>query len=70
MKILLALIICSQVSNTCVPPIESTTTFTNQYDCLMFGYQQSMDMMREIGPEEINKYKMFIRFTCTPTNTI
>jgi len=36
----------------------------------MFGYQQSMDMMKEIGPEEVNKYKMFIKFTCTPTNTV
>jgi hypothetical protein len=33
----------------------------------MFGYEESMKKMREIGREEVNKYNMYIRFTCTPT---
>ena len=36
----------------------------------MFGYEESMNKMREIGKEDINKYNMFLRFTCTPENTI
>ena len=36
----------------------------------MFGYKQSTIKMKQIGPEEVNKYNMFIKFYCTPENTI
>jgi len=26
--------------------------------------------MKEIGPEDVNKYNMFIKFYCTPDNSI
>ncbi len=53
-----------------MPPHEWPERFNNQYDCLMYGYEESMNKMKEIGPVEINKHGMFIRFTCTPENTI
>jgi hypothetical protein len=70
MKILLSLIICSQVAGTCMPPFQWPDTFKTQYDCLMFGYEESIRKMEEIGREEVNKYNMYIRFTCTPDNSI
>ena len=70
MKILLSLIICSQVHTTCMPPYPWPETFDNSYDCMMFGYEESMNKMKEIGREEINKHNMFVKFYCTPENTI
>jgi len=70
MKFILALIICSQTQQICMPPYQWPEQFNSQYDCLMFGYQESMNKMKQLGPEEINKHNMFIRFTCTPQNTI
>jgi hypothetical protein len=70
MKILLSLIICSQVAGTCMPPFQWPDTFKTQYDCLMFGYEESIRKMEEIGREEVNKYNMYIRFTCIPDNSI
>ena len=70
MKILLSLIICSQEAGTCMPPFEWPETFNTQYDCLMFGYEESIRKMEQIGRIEVNQYNMFIRFTCTPQNTI
>jgi hypothetical protein len=70
MKILLSLIICSQVAGTCMPPYQWPDTFKTQYDCLMFGYKESIKKMEEIGREEVNKYNMYIRFTCTPDKSI
>ena len=70
MKFLLTLVICSQVAGTCMPPYPWPTTFNTQYDCLMFGYEESITKMKEIGPEDVNKYNMFIKFYCTPENTI
>jgi hypothetical protein len=70
MKILLSLIICSQVAGTCMEPYEWPETFRTQYDCLMFGYEESMKKMEEIGPKDINQYGMFVKFYCTPQQTI
>ena len=53
-----------------MPPYQWPDTFKTQYDCLMFGYEESIRKMEEIGRTEVNKYNMYIRFTCTPENTI
>ena len=70
MKILLSLIICSSVAGDCMPPYEWPETFRTNYDCLMFGYEESMNKIKEIGREDVNKYGMFIKFYCEPINTI
>jgi hypothetical protein len=68
MKILLSLVICSQVAGQCMPPFVWPEKFNTQYDCLMFGYEQSIVKMKEIGREEVNKHNMFIKFYCSPNN--
>ena len=70
MKILLSLIICSQVAGTCMEPYPWPETFNTQYDCMIFGYEESLNKMKQLGKTEVNKYNMYIRFTCTPENTI
>ena len=70
MKFLLSMVICSQVAGTCLEPYPWPELFNTQYDCLMFGYEQSFVKMKEIGPEEVNKYNMYIKFFCTPEKTI
>ena len=70
MKFLLTMIICSQVAGTCLPPYPWPATFDTQYDCLLFGYEESIVKMEEIGRTDVNKYSMFIKFYCTPDNTI
>ena len=70
MKILLSLIICSQVAGTCLEPYPWPEQFDNQYDCMVFGYEESLNKMQQLGREEVNKYNMYIRFTCTPIETI
>ena len=70
MKILLSLIICSQVAGTCMPPYPWPETFSTQYDCLTFGYEESLKKMKEIGREEVEKYGMYIKFYCTPDTSI
>ena len=70
MKILLSLVICSQVAGTCLEPYEWPQRFNTQYDCLMFGYEESIKKMKEIGRADVNQYNMFIKFYCTPDKTI
>jgi|TARA_R110002020_G_scaffold46211_2_gene131585 hypothetical protein len=70
MKIILSLIICSQIAGTCVEPYQWPETFNSQYDCMIVGYEESLKKMKEFGREDVNKYNMYIRFTCTPQQTI
>ena len=70
MKILLSLIICSQVAGTCLEPYQWPERFDTQYDCMVFGYKESLNKMEQIGRTEVNQYNMYIRFTCTPEQTI
>ena len=70
MKFILSMIICSGVAGQCMPPHEWPDTFNSQYDCLMFGYKESIVKMEELGPEDVNKYSMFIKFYCAPDNSI
>ena len=70
MKILLSLLICSSVAGECMPPWQWKETFRTQYDCLHFGYEESQRKLEEIGKEEVNKYGMYIKFYCTPVNSI
>ena len=70
MKILLTLVICSQVAGTCLEPYEWPDRFRTQYDCLLFGYEESLKKMKEIGREDVNKHGIYIKFTCTPEETI
>jgi len=70
MKILLTLIICSSIAGDCIEPYQWPETFRTNYDCLMFGYEESMSKLKEVGREDVNKYGMFIKFYCEPINTI
>jgi hypothetical protein len=70
MKFLLTLIICSQVAGTCLEPYPWPEGFDTQYDCMVFGYEESLNKIQEIGREEVNKHNIYIRFICAPENTV
>ena len=70
MKFLLSMIICSSVAGECMPPYKWPEDFNSQYDCLMFGYNEAINKLEEIGKKDINQYGMYIKFTCTPISTI
>ena len=70
MKFLLSLIICSQVAGTCLEPYPWPDTVDSQYDCMVFGYEESLNKIQEIGREEVNKHNIYIRFVCMPDETV
>ena len=70
MKFIIGLIICSSVYNTCLPPYEWPEKFNSHYECMIFGYEESLNKMKQIGRTDVNKYNMYIRFTCTPQQII
>ena len=66
----LVLVICSFESNTCIPPFNYPIQFNDAYDCMMTGYQESINKTIEIGREDINKHNIYIKFSCNPIETI
>ena len=70
MKFVLSLIICSSVAGECMPPFDWHDTFESQYDCMVFGYEESLNKMKEIGREEVNKHGIYIKFYCKPISTV
>ncbi len=65
MKIVLTLLLCSYVADTCLPPHVYHEEFDNDYDCLIAGYKESLLKIEEIGSEAINEHRMYIKFGCT-----
>ena len=53
-----------------MPPYQWADLFDSQYDCLMFGYEESQKKMKEIGREEVNKHNIYVKFYCTPQEVI
>ncbi len=64
MKFILGLIICSSVHGSCLPVYEWPDKFNSHYECMIFGYEESMRKAKEIGPKDINKYGTIIKFFC------
>ena len=65
MEFVLNLIMCSAVSNSCLPPYRYPDLFVDGYSCMIAGNYESIAKLEEIGYEDVNKNKIFIKFLCT-----
>lgn len=63
MKIALFMILCSSVASNCLEPIK-INTYNTFYDCMNAGYLESYNKNTQIGPDDVNNYKMYIKFIC------
>ena len=64
MKYSLYMIMCSLLAGECMPPFKVDQTFNSMYSCLNAGYEESLNKSKEIGEEEVNNYKIYIKFLC------
>jgi len=58
------------MAGECMPPHPMPDKYDSIYDCLNAGYAESLKKSKEIGKEEINKHKIYIRFVCKETEII
>ena len=66
MKFLLTIVMCSSYQSTCLPPHSFTELYPTSYECMLDGYQKSLDKTVEIGKAEINKHGIYFKFDCKP----
>ena len=64
MKLVLAMIVCSALYQECLKPHPMPGSYSNHFDCMMAGYEESQKKLKEIGRKEINKYQTFVKFIC------
>ena len=64
MKVMLTIVMCSTLANTCLEPYTYPKVYNTYYDCLLDGYQMSLDKTKEIGKSETNKYQIYSKFGC------
>ena len=44
--------------------------FSDQYDCVVYGYTHSTKLLREFGREEVNKFNLYTKFLCIPETVL
>ena len=59
--------ICSTIpGNECQQVPIKINGFNDMYDCTVYGYQYSSDLIKEFDREFVNKQGAYTKFTCVP----
>jgi hypothetical protein len=64
MNYILSLIVCSGISKACMPPVTYEILHESTYNCLISGYEESINLIETIGEEEVNKHDLYVKFVC------
>ena len=64
------MLMCSLVSGLCMPPHAMPDKYNSIYDCLNAGYAESLKKSKEIGRQDVNQHKIYIRFVCEENEVI
>ena len=65
MKIILMMIVCSAMYQSCLEPIERVERFDTWADCMRGGYEDSLEIMKQLGDAQLNSYQTYIKFVCS-----
>ena len=63
MKFLLIMQVCSALHMSCMNPTEAGM-YNTHFDCATVGYLNAMGLMRELGPDEVNRSQITVQFKC------
>ena len=64
MKFTLLMFICSYVAGECMTPYPTPTQYDSMYSCMEAGYKESLNKLKEIGPQDVNEHEIYLRFIC------
>ena len=66
MNFVLTVIVCSAIHQACLNPmVRMDTTFNTWANCMRAGYEDSTEIMKELGDRTLNDLQTVIKFTCT-----
>ena len=55
--------VCSALHMSCMDPMDAGK-FPTHFDCATAGYLNAMGLMRELGPDEVNRSQITVQFKC------
>ena len=61
--VVLLMVICSTTPGNECKPIEPKE-FKDMYECTLYGYSYSEEIISELSPEFVNKYGVYTKFYC------
>ena len=72
MKIVVILMVmCSTTpGNDCKPIATTQIEFKDMYECTVYGYSYSEQIILELGPDFINNYGVYTKFSCQKKEVI
>ena len=70
MKIILTMIVCSAVYQSCLEPMERPGRYATWADCMRSGYEDSLEIMRQLGDAQLNSYQTYIKFVCSEKSVV
>ena len=63
--ILLLMVMCSTTpGNNCQPIATPQIEFEDIYNCTVYGYSHSEEIILELGAEFVNNYGAYTKFSC------
>ena len=71
MKIILIMYLCSAIEgNDCKLIATEQSEFIDMYNCTVYGYQHSTDLIKNFSRQFVNDYEVYTKFSCLQTTTI
>ena len=66
MSFILSMMMCSVIDGKtkCIPPHTFEVKYPDAYECMLDGYNESYNKIVELGREDVNQYKIYIKFGC------
>ena len=52
------------------PALQSPQPFNSHYECVNAGYIDGLQMVQNMGREEVEKNRLFVAFNCKPETSI
>ena len=63
--IVILMVMCSTTpGNNCQPIETPQIEFEDMYNCTVYGYSYSEEIISELSPEFVNKYGAYTKFSC------
>jgi len=71
MKFVLTIWVCSFFGgNGCMQPIHYPELYNNWFDCSVIAHAKSVELLKSMGTEVVNKYQVGTKYMCRTTGSI
>ena len=70
MKIILTMIVCSAMYQSCLTPMERSTKYVSWAECMRAGYEDALKIMQQVGDAQLNSYQTYIKFVCSEKTVV